>query len=234
MKRESYIPKGLLVLDVSVQWDVNHHYNYIFKELSKLPFDNYHNELYIKVTGMDIGHFPYKNVQSLLDLLYSIRHSRKINESVGLKNFVFKGGNNKLKDKLRKYNRGRVDIVNRGNKDNSVQILDYSDNLALIKFPKWLNTESGTGCVIHSENNFMDIKFKCIGDGDLTIYLRGVDAHDTNGNRIPIYLYYSNFILNDEVIFKEDKLAWHNKPFEKSLSVKDGEIVKIHIEWVPF
>lgn len=234
MKRESYIPKGLLVLDLSFEWDVQHHYNYIFDEFSKLSFDNYHNEFYINVMGKNEGHYPYRDVQSLLDLVYVMRHSKKISKSLLLNNDDSKQDNDKIMKKLSKYNRGRIDIANRGNKGNGIQILKCSDDSASVKFPDWLKAESGSGCVIHSEKNFIDMEFICIGDGDVTIYLRGLNAHDSEGNRIPIFINYSNFILNDEVIFEEDKLVWHNKPFEKLIGVKHGDIIKMHVEWVPF
>ena len=72
MKREKYIPKGLMIFDVSFKGDVDHHYNYVFEELSKLSFEDYHNELYIQVMGKNRGHNAYHNVQELLDVLYSI------------------------------------------------------------------------------------------------------------------------------------------------------------------
>lgn len=242
MKHEQYIPKGLLVFDVSFDGDVQHHYNYVFEELSKLSFENYHNELYIRIMGKNKGHYAYNNVQDLLDILYSIKNHKllidkdnsEIKNILKLKNSLTLLNDLELKEKLEKYYTGRIDIINKGNKNNILEIINISDEFASVKFPKWFKSNDGSGCVIQSLNQSIDIEFKCIGDGNLFIKLMGVDARNKYDKRLPIYITFTKFFINNKLIFDSNELVWHNKPYQEIIPVKDGEIIILHIEWEPF
>ena len=127
-----------------------------------------------------------------------------------------------------------MDIKNVGTKNNSIKIINISDVFASIDFPDWFKNNSGSGCVIQSQKNCINIEFQCIGDGDLVLTLRGIDAKDINNNRVPIYVNYSNLIVNNKLLFGGEKLVCHDKPHEEVIPVFDGQLVNFHIEWNPF
>ena len=128
---------------------------------------------------------------------------------------------------------GRVDIKNVGNENNSVEIIDISDKNALIEYPNWLKNNEGSGVLIQSSNGCIDFKIRCINDGYLEFKLRGIDVRNYNNTRIPIFIDFNKFLLNDEVIFEEDMLVSHDNPFYHKIQVKHDEMIKIHLEWMP-
>ena len=69
----------------------------------------------------------------------------------------------------------------------------------------------------------------------MELCLRGVDFRDRTGKRVPVYIDYTKCVINDEIIFNDRLSITHDKPYKYNKEgVKDGEIVKIHIEWEPF
>ena len=128
---------------------------------------------------------------------------------------------------------GRVDIKNVGNENNSVELIDISDKNALIQYPNWLKNNDGSGVLIQSSKGCIDFKIRCINDGYLEFKLRGIDFRNYNNTRIPIFIDFNNFLLNDEVIFEEDTLISHDNPFYHKIQVKHDEMIKIHLEWMP-
>ena len=95
---------------------------------------------------------------------------------------------------LLKYNTARIDLKNFGSEDNSVEIIFNSDSKSQSQFPNWFKTEQGDGLVISSDKNSLDLKIKCIEDGELKIWLRGLDIRDKDNKRIPIYINYTKFV----------------------------------------
>ena len=142
--------------------------------------------------------------------------------------------NQRLNNKFIKYNRARIDMINRGLENNTIKIINNSDIFSTVHYPDWLKKEYGVGCVVQSDNNSLFIELKCIGDGNLDIILRGSDVKDSNKNRIPIYIKYTNFLINETLIFEDEKLICHDSPYRKSIPVTNGEIVKLYFEWEPF
>ena len=134
---------------------------------------------------------------------------------------------------LKKYYTARIDIKNYG-KDNNIMILKNNDPNSIIYRPDWLNDSLGSGIQIHSYNGCLDLKVKCINNGELKINLRGIDVRDKNGKRFPTYIDYTNFSVNNESILDHNELTCHDYPYRFSMLVHDSEIVDIHIEWMPF
>ena len=85
-------------------------------------------------------------------------------------------------------------MKNFGSEDNSVEIIFNSDSKSQSQFPNWFKTEQGDGLVISSDKNSLDLKIKCIEDGELKIWLRGLDVRDKDNKRIPIYINYTKFV----------------------------------------
>lgn len=134
-----------------------------------------------------------------------------------------------------KYITARIDIKNFGNKDNDICILENSDINSIVDAPAWYTTSEGIGTIIHSKKGSIDLKFKCINEGKLEIYLKGIDFRDKIGQRVPIYINFTKFHINGESIFDSKISVSHDKYYNYSKNnVKDGEIIDMHIEWEPF
>lgn len=141
--------------------------------------------------------------------------------------------NQNFENLLKKYYTARIDIKNRG-VNNNIMVLEINDSNSKIDRPDWFNDSLGSGINIQSSKGTLDFKVKCINDGELKIELRGLDVRDKNGIRFPVYIDYTNLCINGDYIFDSSKLTWHDKPYVFSKSVKDTEIIDIHIEWAPF
>ena len=133
-----------------------------------------------------------------------------------------------------KYTTCRLDFKNKGEKDNTLEIVEISDSSAKSSYPKWFKDKFGTGLMIYSQQKSLDIKLKCIGDGVFNLYLRSKDVRTKKRNKIPIYLKYNELKINDEVIFDEETLVWHDDFYHYSVPVKNGETLSISIDWGPF
>lgn len=128
---------------------------------------------------------------------------------------------------------GRVDILNSNRKNNTIEILNNS-SFVNIDFPGWFVRDDGRGVVIQSNENEFDLKFKCVGEGLLNIFLRGPDVRDELGKRIPIHIQFNTFKVNDNNVIEDNISVWHDNPYVFKKDVDDGEIVEVHVEWELF
>lgn len=127
---------------------------------------------------------------------------------------------------------GRIDVKNLGSEENNIRILNVTDTHAAVESPKWF-CNNGKGYVLHSQKGSLEIWFKCIGDGNLTIYLRAKDVRDKDNNRLPIFVSYKSFKLNGQEMLSASKECSHDKPYKFERKVKDGDSMQVHIEWEP-
>lgn len=141
---------------------------------------------------------------------------------------------NEIKELLIKYVTARIDIKNHGKKDNTVLINKTFNFNADVEYPIWFETDNGQGLSIECYTGVIDFQIKCINHGDLSIRFRGIDSTDKKGNRFPIHIDYTNIEINNKKIIKTNRLTWHDEPFTYSKKVKDGEIIRIRAEWMPF
>lgn len=123
----------------------------------------------------------------------------------------------------------RIDIINENDSDNKVEVLSVSNNVD-VSFPEWFEYDFGKGAVFESKRKSFDAIVKCIKDGKLKISLRGPDVR-ISGKRIPVYVNYTKFRVNNKNILKETTTAWHDNSFVFRKEVKNGEIVELHFEW---
>lgn len=137
-----------------------------------------------------------------------------------------------VENKLNKYNTARIDIKNRGTKENTVKINNYSDFNLVYYYPTWFKTNTGKGLVINSEKNFLKFDLTIEGDGELQIYLRSLDFR-INTERQPIFIKYTKFCINDADILNENKIVYHDKPYIHKIDVKDKEKLTLYMEWLP-
>jgi hypothetical protein len=79
----------------------------------------------------------------------------------------------------------------------------------------------------------LDLSFKCVNDGIITFGFKGLDYRDKKGYRIPIYIDYTEIIIDDESLVSGSKVCWHDNPFNYNKKVKNGQIIKIQVKWRP-
>jgi predicted O-methyltransferase YrrM len=123
----------------------------------------------------------------------------------------------------------RIDIINKNNADNEVEIL-YSSNNVDVEFPGWFEYPYGKGAVLKTKEKSFDATLKCIKDGVLNISLRGPDVR-VAGKRVPSAVNYTNVRINKENVLNRTTAACHDHSYVLKKEVKDGEIVELHFEW---
>lgn len=128
------------------------------------------------------------------------------------------------------WNSSRVDIKNFGNSGNTVEFIEYGKNVKAY-FPKWFSDDAGKGAKIESKDKNISIMFKCISKGELNIILRGIDFRDffNKNARIPIYLNFDKFTVNDESI-DGDLFVWHNNSYTFKKACEDQQIFIVAFE----
>ncbi|WP_407382077.1 class I SAM-dependent methyltransferase [Methanobrevibacter sp.] len=124
----------------------------------------------------------------------------------------------------------RIDIINRNNENSTVEILNSSES-ADIDFPDWFKYKDGKGAVLQSKDRLIDVKLKCVGNGKLTVYLRGPDVRSIKGERVPSYVDFTRLNVNNEVILNEKTTVCHDDSYVFEKDVKDGDIIDLHFEW---
>lgn len=110
--------------------------------------------------------------------------------------------------------------------------MNVTDTHTTVESPKWF-CNNGKGYVLHSRKGSLDICFQCIGDGNLTIYLRAKDVRNKENNRLPIFVNYNSFKLNGQEMLPGSKECSHDKPYKFECRVKDGDSIQVHVEWEP-
>ena len=124
----------------------------------------------------------------------------------------------------------RFDLKNRGNDFSRINILE-NFNESYIIFPSWFRDHFGQGCQIQGDAKNLNLKFQCVTDGSLRIILRGIDFKNLEHLRCPIYVNFTKFKLNDELIFDEDNLICHDEPYEFEISSNDKDIFHMYLEF---
>lgn len=134
---------------------------------------------------------------------------------------------------LRKYLECRIDIKNYGSEANDVILIDCNDPLCNTTQPHWFNNNEGVGNVITSVKGDLNLTFKCVNDGKLVLEFKGLDYKDKRGNRIPLYIDYTEIIIDEENILTGSMVSWHDNPFYFEKEVTDGQIVNVQVTWLP-
>ncbi len=138
---------------------------------------------------------------------------------------------NTIKQQQQKNLTARIDIKNYGATENNVTLISHNDTAARFQTPDWITNSQGSGLVIHSVKGFLRMEIKCIGNGDLKIFLRGRVYQDKEGKRFPEWVDYTYLEVDGKCIFDKSRLVWHDRPFSYSMQVMDGQVVRIHVEW---
>lgn len=213
-------------------------------EFKKYFTDNLYNNLSKNIENKT--YFPLQSIipiVSIMKIINDIEFSRKEQDydfNAWTDSFFDDGYNNndgiepQFRELLINYGIGRIDMINQGNENNEIEILENSDRFLEYYYPQWFKRENGQGLVITSKKLKLDLKIKCINDGELNIYLKSKQMKDKKGNAFPVYIDYTNVTINGENLLKNPKLVTNNKPHIIQKPVKDSEILDLHIEWLPF
>lgn len=130
-----------------------------------------------------------------------------------------------------KYKTVRVDIKNFGTADNNVTIECCSDEVTKVNSPGWFKDARGSGVVVHSTQSNVELEAKCLGDGSMRLWLRGMDCRDHTGKRYPVWICVTCLRVDDKELFNNPQLVCHDRPFVYNMKVTNGQILKIYVEW---
>ncbi len=125
---------------------------------------------------------------------------------------------------------GRVDIKNRGDK-NKVEVVNVGDNPVRITYPRWFEDNTGNGCVIEGNKGKINVKLKCVGSGELRIYLRGCDVRGKSNERLPFKVVFTELKINGQQVLEENQSVWHDEAYLYSMDVEDGEFFDVEATW---
>ncbi|MBD3878319.1 MAG: glycosyltransferase family 2 protein [Quinella sp. 1Q5] len=114
------------------------------------------------------------------------------------------------------------------------QLLYVSDKKANVAKPAWLQ-KNGIGYQIQSYAGKLSINAKATVNGNLRLWLRGIDVRDSKdkSKRSPYWIDYTKLVVNDKTIFDTITPAWHDEIYAHNTEVKAGEEIKIQIDWQP-
>lgn len=124
----------------------------------------------------------------------------------------------------------RIDILNMNAPNNTIKLINPPEFIK-VNFPSWFSTDKGKGAVIETNEKIVNLKFRCIKKGLLDITLRGPDVRDKLGNRVPNYVDFKSFKVNNEEIISENVTVWHDDPYIFKKKVNNGEIIELNFEW---
>ena len=134
---------------------------------------------------------------------------------------------------LDNFYKARIDVKNSGDETNKLVLMSSDDPASNIYEPIWLNDENGVGQVVYSTRGNIDVSFKCVNDGDLKINFKSFDFRDEDNKKVPIFIDYTELMVNGKIIHKGSFVSWHDNPFVYAQKVKDGEIINIKAKWRP-
>ena len=136
-------------------------------------------------------------------------------------------------DKFNRYLTARMDVKLRSI-TGDFQIISISDDKATVWKPKWLQ-KNGKGYQIQSYARKLEFTAKATVNGQMRLYLKGLDIRDEKdkSKRIPYWIYYTKLTVNGKVIFDTLTPAWHDEFYRYNTDVKAGEEIKIQVEWLP-
>lgn len=132
----------------------------------------------------------------------------------------------------------RLNIFFSGNKDNQLELL-HTSRLVKSEQPDWYNNPSwikapGQGTMvqakIYRQYRKIELEYKAIGDGTVTIYLLGPHNKWDNGKLYPVWVYYKDFEVNGQKIFQESKKVNYDNGYEYKLELKNGEEFRLSFE----
>ena len=116
-----------------------------------------------------------------------------------------------------------IEIVNSGNDKNTVKILSDTAHESSIS----CNDDKGSCSVLNVPDKWREytVRFKVIGDGNITIRLKSQDKR-----KIPFTIDYGNFEVNGKQIFDRQKSLWLDKSYDHGFAAKNGDIAEFKVQ----
>ena len=136
-----------------------------------------------------------------------------------------------LKDGLVARLTARIDIRNIGAETNRLEFLSISDADAVVDEPEWLRDESGSGSCVTSSAGSLDLRLRCVGEGELSLTLMGRDIADAGGQSRQLWIDYTSLVVDGKPAFSGTRSAWVGKPYQSRLAVADGQVVEVSLSW---
>ena len=138
-------------------------------------------------------------------------------------------------DYLKKYMQCRIDVKNYGisGNGNDIDLIDSNDPLCEFYKPMWFNDHSGRGSILTSTTGSLNLTYKCINEGKLVFSFKSMDIRDKNGYRIPIYIDYTEIIIDGENLVTGSMVCWHDKPYVYEKRVNNGQMINVQLKWRP-
>ena len=197
---------------------------------------DYYKFISKKKINLDDVELKKQSFNELVKINNRIFENQKLleEENVILTNNIHSHSFDKNAEYLRKYLEARIDIKNFGDETNDIILVDCDDSTVNITNPSWFRDERGIGTLIHAVKNELNFSFKCINKGNIQIGFKGIDYSDKKGNRIPIYIDYTEIIIDDQTLIEGSRVSWHDNPFIFEDEVEDGQIINVQVKWAPF
>ena len=145
---------------------------------------------------------------------------------------LYKTGGASVADLLTRLFTARIDIKLSGAPDAQFRVVTPFDNNTYAKMPAWFQAD-GFGIVVESTTMHLDLEIVPNIDGQITFYLRGTDMRDDNNRRIPCWIDYTKFDINDTVVFDTLKPVWHDRALVYTFDVTRDTPIRIRIWWQP-
>lgn len=136
--------------------------------------------------------------------------------------------------KFSSYFAARIDLKLSKLNPEDIQYFFVTDDRAVCQKPIWFQ-KTGVGYIITSYCGDLKIGIKTNKKGQGKISLRGVDVRDSEdkSKRIPYWIDYTSFSVNDRIVIEERTPAWHDLPFQYEFEFKEGEEILIDLSWMP-
>jgi hypothetical protein len=187
--------------------------------------------------GIEFCEIPRKTFNEEFISASKVRAALKVGDFNKIKTFVPETTLNylcALKPKFfLRYFTARVDIKFIPEGEGDFQVVSLSDDKATVDKPDWFN-KNGVGYVIQSYVGKLEIVAKANSNGQIQVNLRGVSVCPSNdpSKRIPFWIDYTKFNVNDKLIFDKLIPVWLWKPYDYNMTAKADEEIKISVEWV--
>lgn len=189
--------------------------------------------------------FPLRHCSAVLGMTNAIKYviASRVNNEIGrpalagvLQSCAYQTSNRM--SPLRRFDNNitaRLDFKLSHAGPEDIDVVSIDDDLAKWSKPDWLQKSKGGGLMLHSFTGKLTLTLKVAKEGELHIWLRGVDVRESGNRnkRIPYWLDFQKLVINDKEIFSGRYAVWHDQPFEYKLPVKSGEEITLKTEWRP-
>ena len=232
MRKSAFFEKNIKYRYATLRDFINIRFDILQNVEKKLPqYDFY--ETIIKEFDNKLDKYGVL-IATLCTILYAEKKARRDDAQIIRKLSKIHDEDEQKIQRFAKYFTARVDIKLIPNTDGDLQILSVSDKKANVAKPDWFN-KAGIGYVVTSYAGTLKIVAKAIADGQVQLFLRGIDVRDpkNRAKHIPHWIDYTKLTVNWQTILDTLTPVWHDKPYHYNMEVKAGDEIVIQVEWLP-